>query len=65
MQVTLLHTADDIFKYICKGCKVFCIDIDYPDAFSAYNMKASEILDYLNSSEYIFIAIEELPIYEF
>lgn len=59
MNVTRVKTLEDIFKNICEGNKVLCVEIDYPDAFDVGSMKLSEINDYLNTNIYIFIAVED------
>ena len=62
MKVTCLNTLDDIFKAICDGYRVLCIDIYCPDVFNIGSMKVAEIIDYLenNKGVYIFIALEDL-----
>lgn len=61
MKVTCLNTLDEIFKSICDGYRVLCVDLYCPDAFNVGSMKILEIIDYLNNNPgvYVFIAVEE------
>lgn len=61
MKVTSLNTLDEIFKAICDGCRVLCVDLYNPDAFNVGSMKVLEIIDYMNNNPgvYVFIAVEE------
>lgn len=61
MKVTCLNTLDEIFKAICDGHRVLCVDLYSPDAFNVGSMKILEIIDYLdnNPGVYVFIAVED------
>lgn len=67
MKVTVLDTLEDIFKYLCDGRKVLCVDTAFLNVTYAEDMIVRDIYAaYFNDKSYhVFIVVEKLPEYEF